>query len=323
MARRGRKFTKKLNLKKFFRDYPIVPLIAVIFALGVWLGFGLGQKSVTWRFPAKQVQTFTEAPKKQKLDRTVPAVVVPAVTLPKGSAQKQEVVKIARILPPVPSVPKPKIALVIDDIGYNKRYADLLFSLDRHLTLAILPQLPYSRYFAEEAKKRGFDTILHLPLEPEDKSEDPGPGEITVQMSAHEMSAVLEENLKSVPGAIGVNNHMGSLATRNRSVMYLVLKELKRRGLFFLDSMTHPGSVAYHVAYGVGVPAAKRDVFLDNEGHFDYVMQQIDETAKIAKQAGNAVAIGHYRENTLAALKQAIAQLKAQGFEIVALKDLM
>ena len=116
---------------------------------------------------------------------------------------------------------------------------------------------------------------------------------------------------------------MGSRATRDRGLMYLILKELRREDLFFLDSMTHPNSVGYQVGFGLGMPVLKRDVFLDNVDDFDYVVGQIEKAAEAARQAGNAIAIGHPRDNTLQALKETMPRLEAQGFEIVSIAELL
>jgi len=218
---------------------------------------------------------------------------------------------------------KPRIVFVIDDLGYNKRQAEFLFSISHPLTLAILPQLPYSKYFSEEGKKYGFEIILHQPLEPESKIQDPGPGLIKTDMTVEQIQRILEENLLTVPDAIGINNHMGSHATRDRRVMYIIAKELKEKKLLFLDSMTHPQSVAHRVTFALGIPTLKRNVFLDNEDKYDSILERIKETAQIATEKGQAVAIGHIRKNTLQAIKDSIPKLEAEGYEIVSLGKLL
>jgi len=212
---------------------------------------------------------------------------------------------------------------VIDDLGYNKHHEELLFSIDRPLTLAILPQLAYSGYFAEEGKKRGFETILHLPLEPDNEHDNPGPGVITVDMSPDGVRVILKKNLATVPGVVGVSNHMGSRATRDLSLMYLLGRELHAKNLIFLDSLTHPNSAGFAMARLAGTPTMKRDVFLDNQDDFDYITRQIEEAARVAKIKKQAVAIGHIRENTLRAIKEAIPSLEAQGIRLSTLKELL
>ena len=116
---------------------------------------------------------------------------------------------------------------------------------------------------------------------------------------------------------------MGSRATRNPRLMSVVLKELKNKKLFFLDSMTHPDSIAYEKARDLGMKTLKRDVFIDNNDSYQYVLKQIEQVAETAKANGSAVAIGHVHENTLRALRDAMKELEAEGIEIVSLKDLL
>ena len=330
MARSRRRSSDGFSPKKFFRDYPIVPITAIVLGIGVLLGYWIGQSNLLLRHPhPERTVSKPEAIRKTLVSIPVSMAAIPESIIPKQIAER--LAEQERILPTEKGIPfqpfgkkieKPHIVFVIDDVGYNKRYADLLFSLDPHVTLAILPQLPYSKFFAEEGKKRGFPTILHLPLEPENEGEDPGPGEITARTDTNEIKAIIEKDLTSVPGVIGANNHMGSHATRDRGLMYLILKEFKRKNLFFLDSMTHPNSIGYKVAYALDMPILKRDVFLDNVDDYNYVMDHINETAQIAKETGVAVAIGHYRQNTLSALKKAIPRLEAEGFELATLTDI-
>src|SRR3989338_8414233 len=228
------------NLKKFFEDYPIIPVVVITFVLGSLFGYGLGQVKLgrwfEWREKIRKPEVFKEV----AIASPAPSATIPTV-LPMRLPETSLVEKAARVTEELvrpalmgEAVWKPRIAFVIDDVGHNKHYNDILFSIDRPITLAILPQVTYSKYFAEEGKKHGFETILHLPLEPEN-GDDPGPGTIKVNMSTGEVMRTLNQNFASAPGVTGVNNHMGSRATRDRGLMYLVLKELKRRRLFFLD----------------------------------------------------------------------------------------
>jgi uncharacterized protein len=315
MARRKRRPSKPNNfsLKTFLHNYPIVPVLALVFIFGVWAGFVLGRKSVHTGHETKPVASVSK-----KIPAAIPLPKAGVEMLPNQVLPKK--VEPKKVLPPKDG---PKLAIVIDDIGYNKRYADELFSIDEPVTLAILPQLAYSHFFADEGKKRGYETILHLPLEPMDSKDEPGAGEITVDMSDSQVLVMLDTNLRSVPGVVGVNNHMGSKATRDPELMSVVAKELGNRNLFFLDSMTHPKSVAHRVSTERGVPTLKRDIFLDNEDDFDSVLKQIDAAARIAKSSGQAIAIGHIRHNTLQAIKKALPRLERDGVHLVTLKELL
>lgn len=314
----------KRKIRKFIKDYPIISIGFVILIFGAVAHLLTHQSSGI----SHGTHTHSNIPKKEAIASVVPSAGFEAPAqkpIAPPPAREEKVTPIQRWFQPKPAIKKiekPKIVFVIDDLGYNKRYADLLFSIDRPLTVAILPQITYSKYYAEEAKKRGFETLLHLPLEPESEGEDPGPGLISSRMRAGEVKDILERDLASVPGVVGVNNHMGSRVTRDRALMYLIMKELRSKQLFFLDSMTHPKSAGHRVAYALGMPVLKRDVFLDNIDDYDYISKRIEETAELARETGKAVAIGHIREHTLLAIKDSIPRLEAEGFEISNLKDL-
>ena len=313
------------SFQKFFRDYPIIWIIVVVLFIGLGIGYWFFKPKPIIKTQVQQIKPVKSEIVKsipvKKPERTVKitpvSIVTPLVTAAKQVIEKTEIQKEPQKLI------KPQIVFVIDDLGYNKRQAELLFSIPLPLTIAILPQLTYSKYFAEEGKKHGFETILHQPLEPENKSEDPGPGVITTNMTVEQIKLVIEENLSTVPDVIGVNNHMGSHATRDRRVMYVLGKELKKRNLFFLDSMTHSESVANHVTFALRIPTAKRDVFLDNKDDYNSIVERIKETAEVAKKNGKAIAIGHIRQNTLQAIKDLLPKLEADGYEIVTLKELL
>ena len=221
-----------------------------------------------------------------------------------------------------PKSNKPKIVFVIDDIGAHNRLATQLKKLSPKVTYAILPLLPYSRYFGMLGAQTGSEVILHLPLE---ASQDviPGRGLIVSTMSSGDILAMLNRDLESVPNAVGANNHMGSRGTTDREMMTVILKELKRRGLFFLDSYTTKDSVVPEVARAVRIPFLKRGVFLDNVDEKSAIRSQIRELENSARENRSAIAIGHYRKNTLEVLADEIPALERKGFEIISLKELL
>ena len=216
----------------------------------------------------------------------------------------------------------PKIAFVIDDIGAHNKLTRELVSLDPRATYAILPLLPYSRFFGELGRQHHADVILHLPLDTVlDKV--PGPGLIVSNMPDEDIVDMLRRDLNSVPNHIGANNHMGSKGTADRRVMKLILEEFKKDHLFFLDSYTSRSSVVAEVAREVGVPYATRGSFLDNVDKKQAILDAIKLLEQTARERGTAIAIGHYRKNTLEVLRTEIPRLEAEGFEIVRLKDLI
>ena len=231
-------------------------------------------------------------------------------------------IKMPRLPAKVISSNKPKLVVVVDDIGYTSNDQELLRSLGHDVTYAILPLLPQSRFFGLLSKETGAEVILHQPFESE-KGTIPGPGLITDRMPPEQVLDVLARSIQSVPNLRGVNNHMGSRGTADPELMSLILEELKQRNLFFLDSMTSPRSVGWPMAHQMGVPALKRDVFLDNIDQPEAIRTQLQELMDLARGRGYAVGIGHYHHHTLTVLNEERPAVKKAGFELVSLQGLI
>ncbi|HEA47138.1 MAG TPA: divergent polysaccharide deacetylase family protein [bacterium] len=222
--------------------------------------------------------------------------------------------------------PKARIAIIIDDLGMGGRTTRELLAMDRPLNFSILPFLPHSKDTAIEAKKRGFLVMLHLPMEPKGypaSDKDPGKGAILMSTPRREIAKIIAQDLSGIPYVQGVNNHMGSRLTEDKEIINLILKELKKRNLFFIDSKTSDESVAYREAKKLGLKCGKRNVFLDNEIDLDYIKGQIRLLAKIALNEGQAIAIGHPHLPTIRAIKEAIPELENQGIEFVLVSELL
>lgn len=217
---------------------------------------------------------------------------------------------------------QPKVTFVIDDIGYHLRDRDRLTALSDKVTYAILPLLPYSRYFGHLSRTTGAEIILHLPLDTvQDKI--PGRGLIVDTMSPPDILDMLARDLDSIPNHVGVNNHMGSRGTASREMMTIILSDLKRRGLFFLDSYTTQESVVPSVAREIGLPILARGVFLDNEDSKPAILAQLKQLRQVAREKGNAIAIGHYRTKTLEVLATEIPAMEDEGFQIITLEEML
>lgn len=221
-----------------------------------------------------------------------------------------------------PAVEKNKIVFVIDDIGYHLQEEVRLTKLGDKVTYAILPLLPYSKYFGNLSRKTGAEVILHMPLEAMDGTV-PGRGLITRAMTPEHVLKMVDTDLSSVPNHSGSNNHMGSLGTSDPALMKIILTDIKRRGLFYLDSYTSSDSVVVPVAQEIGLPVLRRDVFLDNIDAKQAIRDQIKQLKSISRKKGYAIAIGHYRTNTLEVLIQDIPELEREGFEIISLQQLL
>lgn len=242
-------------------------------------------------------------------------------------AKISEEPEVPETVPPSTELPKkegrPKIAIIIDDIGNSRKNDDAVLAIDAPLTVSVLPLLPESKKIAEMAASNGKEVMLHLPMEPHDYPQaNPGKGALFTNMDDIAIITQVYEDINSVPGIKGVNNHMGSRFTEDRERMRIVLKQLKDKGLFFVDSKTSPRSRSDKTAREMGIKAAARDIFLDNEQNEDYVAGQIEELKKIARRRGSAIAIGHPHSETIAALEKAIPKIK-RDFEIVPASELV
>lgn len=224
---------------------------------------------------------------------------------------------------PAPEVSRIKVAILIDDIGYDNKIFKEFVSLGIPLTFSILPGERFSKVIAKEARSLNYEVMLHLPMEPRNPERNPGNGSIVTHMPTDEILRQLSKDIEAVPHITGVNNHMGSLLTEDRHVMNIVLEEIHKRGLFFVDSKTSPRSVAYETARRIGIRSGKRDVFLDNKADVEYIKGQVDKVIRIAKQNGEATAIGHPRAGTIAALREKIADFEREGIELVPVSEVL
>jgi hypothetical protein len=211
-----------------------------------------------------------------------------------------------------------RIGLIIDDLGNSLRDGERAARLPGAVACAVLPHTPHARELATRAHAAGKEVLLHLPLEARETAE-PGPGQIDARMPAGEVRATLDYDLSTVPHAIGINNHMGSLFTTQRAALAGLMHELRRRQLFFVDSRTAADSIAAGVAERQGIPVLARDVFLDDDPSADAVAAQLTQLERQARRHGYALGIGHPHPATLAALEQWLPQLAARGIDLVPL----
>ena len=205
----------------------------------------------------------------------------------------------------IPKTPLlPKVAIIIDDMGYNTKALDYIGEIKVLLTLAVLPRLPFSQKVAMEGHDMGHEIILHLPLEPEEAIECLGPGAIFLKMEPQEMENILNENLKTVPHCRGLNNHAGSRFTKDTQKIKALLEILKKKNFFFVDSLVTPQSTGLKLARELGIPTASRDIFLDNIKEEEAILKQLNELIAISQRTGSAIGIGHPSSITLKVLKE-------------------
>lgn len=205
-------------------------------------------------------------------------------------------------IPPVQDSSLPMVVIIIDDMGYHKKIGNELLALPMNLTFSFLAAAPYTRELEEKAFQMGRLVLLHLPMEPKSKEWDAGPGALLLHQSREEQARIFMQNLRAVPHAVGVNNHMGSLYTEHRESMDALMTLLAKEELFFVDSFTTAASKGLTAARAAGIPSAKRHIFLDNVHSQDKVCAQLKELVLRAEEQGWAIGIGHPNDATLAAL---------------------
>lgn len=216
------------------------------------------------------------------------------------------------------------VAVVIDDMGVSVPHTRDILSLEKPVTASFLTYGAANRKQVREAKNKGFEVMLHVPMMPHSKA-DLAPVTLSPDMSEDEIKNDLAQMLDRYKGLgmKGINNHMGSLFTEDAKSLAYVMQELKARNLFFLDSKTTAKSMGAKVAAEYGVPYIARDVFLDNENDYNYIMKQLRQTEKIAHMRGYAVAIGHPRSQTYLALRDWMKELPERKIRLVRLGDLV
>jgi len=229
-----------------------------------------------------------------------------------------------RFAPPAftPLPGKPKIIIIFDDMGVNKRAFNRVMNLPGPLTHSFLPYAKDVAQLAARADAKGDAIMLHLPMQPKGGA-DPGPHALRMGMTGASFLRALDWNLTRFDGYVGVNNHMGSLLTQDEAAMKTTLSILKHNGVFFLDSLTTGSSVAREAGAIVGAQVFARDVFLDADSGKGPVIKQLALVEEIAVKTGYAVAIAHPRKETLDVIGPWLTSAPARGFELATVTALV
>lgn len=229
-----------------------------------------------------------------------------------------------RVTIPVRPLRMKAVAIIIDDVGHSHPAAKPFIEMDHPVALSILPGRPFSDDLASEAAQRGKTLLLHLPMEPMGyPGVDPGPGAILLSHTAKEIREVLDQDIASMPKIAGINNHMGSRATTDPRVMETVLQLVAEKGLFFIDSRTTPETIALRVARELGIPSARRDVFLDNDPTPAAIDARTDELLDLAEKKGWAIGIGHANRETAEALERLAVKANQRNIQWISLESLV
>ena len=287
------------------------PLIALlVVAVLIALAFFLLERT---RKPAPPAKVETEAKPAPRL----PVPQHPAPVQPQLSSAEPPAAK-----PHPATVPRQKgpgqLAIIVDDMGSSMQELQTLLSIKQPITFSIIPSLAHAKGVAESAHQAGAEVMVHMPMEPEgypkQRLEQIG---LLLAMDDQEIANRVNGYFRTVPFAEGANNHMGSRFPQSAEKMEVVLKVLKEKGVFFVDSRTSPASVAYKTARSMGLKCGTRQVFLDNVQDEGAIGKQLDEAATTARKRGAAIAICHPHPATLRALKRFMPELAASGITFV------
>lgn len=213
---------------------------------------------------------------------------------------------------------KAMAAIIIDDVGLKIKPIEQLLELDIPLTFSILPDQPHSTELAEKIHNAGREVMLHLPMEPEDKAHNnPGRSALLVSLSEMEIRRSVRNLIERTPHVAGMNNHMGSLFTKNGYLIKVVLDEVKKADIFFIDSLTAPESVAFQTAREMGIKSGKRLLFLDNERNSENIKTELRHTISLALKKGEVIVIGHPYAETIEAIAGMKDEFASAGVELV------
>ena len=292
-----------------------------ILILGVLLGAGV-LYFLGYREPAPDAQPSRQAASSSSPSREEKAPDRPRETSePEAAEEEPRSSEVATVSAPAPAEGG-RVALVIDDLGRSLDDLHQIEGLNVPISYAVLPFEEQTPEVVAELRERGAEILLHLPMEPAG-AKDPGPGALRLGMTPEQLRQSTLAALQAVPGASGVNNHMGSGLSADEPSMTTILGVLSSRGLFFLDSRTSAQSVAYRVAMRLGLPAAERQVFLDPDPSPEAIRAQFHRLLGLARTRGAAVAIGHPYPETIAILEEEIPKARDLGYEFVPVSYLL
>lgn len=315
MARnRKRKRARRIN------PVPVLLILALL-AVVAWAVYPRGARHTAHRRPhaPAAVAQVTESP------ATLASPAAQTTATPEPSPAAAAVTPVPSASPAQAATENPngvQVALIIDDCGQWLTTERGLIALPIPITLSVLPHVAYTAQIAQEASDAGKGVMMHLPMEPLSHMY-PGPGEIKTDMSDDAVTKQTEDDVAQVPLAKGVNNHEGSEASADERVMKDVIAVIKQHDLFFVDSRTNAKSVGAAQAQAAGVPTASRNVFLDNQASVAYTESMLERAVTIAKRDGSAIAIGHPKPTTLAAIREMYPKMQAEGVRFVLAGELV
>jgi polysaccharide deacetylase 2 family uncharacterized protein YibQ len=302
----------------------IAALVVLFLVIGTVAGYYLFS-------PARRAGETPPKTERSHIKTDLPAVPIPQETITVPPAVPAS----PRDYPPTSAIHEPdkpgtrgggtaRLAIIIDDMGSSLTEARSLAAINVPLTFAIIPGLRVDKEVAAYAATNNIETMIHIPMQskewPARRLEANG---LLVSMDADELQERMSGFMQRLPGAVGVNNHMGSEFTEQDGKMVVVLQTLKKNDLFFIDSVTTPESSGFRVAQRLGIRSARRNIFLDNEQERTYILGQLNQAVRLARKNGSAIAICHPHPATIAALAAALPELAGKGVHLVTASQLV
>ncbi|MGB3562832.1 MAG: divergent polysaccharide deacetylase family protein [Thermoanaerobaculia bacterium] len=297
-------------------SWPWVVAVAVLFFIsGAYLG------RVTERLDRAEPEPQRQKPKEPEAPVPIPGPA-PAERAEAPTGEKSQPVVEPGYESEYPPAGGARISLLIDDLGRSVTDVDTLQQLGVPISYAVLPFESRTPEVIAALREHEAEILCHLPMVARNGA-NPGPGALSREMAADELTIGTRVALEKTPGAVGVNNHMGSDLSADPAAMRTILEVLAESGLFYVDSRTSADSVGYQMALEVGVPAAERQVFLDSVHETETVKEQFRRLLEVARERGAAIAIGHPSSVTLGVLEQEIPRALAAGYEFVPVSYLL
>jgi polysaccharide deacetylase 2 family uncharacterized protein YibQ len=302
---------------------------AVSLAIGLAIGIGMVGHAPPAKLPPaheQQIARLPPAPPPPAAPppaHTSPEEALPQAMLPpphpESPSKRAQPAWLRYAVAPPPTDGRPMVAVVLDDLGIDRKRTQRAIALKAPLTLSFMTYAEDLDRQTSAAHQAGHELLLHVPMQAINSHEDPGPNGLLVTLGRDEILRRLRWGLDRFPGYVGINNHMGSRFTADAAGMTPVLDELRDRGLLFLDSRTSAATVAESIARRIGVPNAARDVFLDDDQSAPAIAARLADVERVARRKGSAIAIGHAHDATLVALFQWLATLDARHLALVPL----
>jgi uncharacterized protein len=289
----------------------LVAAALVAVGLAVWLTQGNPFSRPTAPVPAEPPEVAEPGPRKPV--EPEPAASEPVYEEPQALEVEEPAL---RTLPPPRAGAPGRVSVVIDDLGRRLEDLDRLGALGVPISYAVLPFESRTGPIVDRLRAEKREILVHLPMAAEGRA-NPGPGALTEDMSAEQLVDGTRRALEAVPGAVGVNNHMGSRLSADADAMHTILSVLAGRSLFFLDSRTSAESVGFATAQKLGLPSAERQVFLDPDRRLEAVREQFLRLLEAARERGAAIGIGHPYAETFQVLAEEIPKARQAGFEFV------